>query len=83
MNQLLVPFIQKVIISEASINEGSIDYYQVVPVVAKAIEIMMEPKALRQRAELIEDTDLSPEALLKGMTTKDFSKRVTALFRLT
>jgi hypothetical protein len=27
---------------------------------------MFEPKALRQRAELIEKIDLSPEALLEG-----------------
>lgn len=52
-----------------------------VPVVAKAIEIMMEPKALRQRAELIENTDLSAEALLQGMSTKDFSNKISTLFR--
>jgi Ca2+-binding EF-hand superfamily protein len=53
----------------------------VVPVITKAIEIMMEPKALRQRAELIENTDLSAEALLQGMSTAAFSKKIMTLFR--
>ena len=44
-----------------------IDYVQFMPVAAKAIEYMFEPKALRQRAELIEKTDLSTENLLNTL----------------
>ena len=57
--------------------DGMINYFQFVLVVVKAIiEIMFEPKALRQRAELIEKTDLSPEALLQGMSSDMFEQRV-------
>ena len=72
-----------VIMSEAHVSEGMINYFQFVPVVAKAIEIMFEPKALRQRAELIEKTDLSPEALLHGMQQQNdmFEQRLMTLFK--
>lgn len=70
-----------VIMAEASVTEGMIDYNQFCPVVAKTIEIMFEPKTLRQRAELIEKTDLSPEALLQGMTTDEFLQKMTTLFK--
>jgi Ca2+-binding EF-hand superfamily protein len=70
-----------VIMSEASVLDGMINYFQFVPIVAKAIEIMFEPKALRQRAELIEKTDLSPEALLQGMTSDMFEQRLLTLFK--
>ena len=57
--------------------DGMINYFQFVLVVVKAIiEIMFEPKALPQRAELIEKTDLSPEALLQGMSSDMFEQRV-------
>ncbi|KAJ1432023.1 hypothetical protein B484DRAFT_395173, partial [Ochromonadaceae sp. CCMP2298] len=42
---------------------------------------MFEPKALRQRAELIEKTDLSPEALLQGMSSEMFEQRLMTLFK--
>lgn len=71
-----------VIMSEASVLDGMINYFQFIPVVAKAIEIMFEPKALRQRAELIEKTDLSPEALLHCMNMPEvFSQRLSTLFK--
>jgi Ca2+-binding EF-hand superfamily protein len=70
-----------VIMSEAHVQEGMINYFQFIPVVAKAIEIMFEPKALRQRAELIEKTDLSPEGLIQGMSTDAFEQRLLTLFK--
>eukprot|EP01038_Epipyxis_sp_PR26KG_P005066 gene5066-7070_t len=70
-----------VIMSEALVLDGMINYYQFIPVVAKAIELMFEPKALRQRAELIEKTDLSPEALLNGMSSEMFEQRLLTLFK--
>ena len=45
-------------------SNDDIDYVQFLPIAAKAIEFMFEPKALKQRAELIEKTDLSSENLL-------------------
>lgn len=72
-----------VIMSEASVLDGYINYYQFIPVVTKAIELMFEPKALRQRAELIARTDLSPEALLHGMgmSQEAFEERLLTLFK--
>jgi Ca2+-binding EF-hand superfamily protein len=70
-----------VIMAEASAVEGMVDYYQFCPVVAKTIEIMFEPKTLRQRAELIEKTDLSPEALLSGLSTDEFKQKLHTLFK--
>ncbi|KAJ1384148.1 hypothetical protein B484DRAFT_410895, partial [Ochromonadaceae sp. CCMP2298] len=67
--------------SEAHVQEGMINYFHFVPVVSKAIELMFEPKALRQRAELIEKTDLSPEALLQGMSSEMFEQRLMTLFK--
>ena len=68
--------------SEAQVAVGMINYFQFVPTIARTIEIMFEPKALRQRAELIEVTDLSPEALLKdGMSSQDFEKKLHTLFQ--
>ena len=42
---------------------------------------MFEPKALRQRAELIENTDLSSEALLNGLSADKFEQRLATLFK--
>lgn len=72
-----------VIMSEASVLDGHINYYQFIPIVTKAIELMFEPKALRQRAELIARTDLSPEALLQGMGMSQdaFEDRLLTLFK--
>ena len=51
----------------------------VVPIAAKAIEY--EPKALRQRAELIEKTDLGSEELLQAATDIDlFVEKFRGLF---
>ena len=60
---------------------GEIDYVQFVPIAAKAIEYMFEPKALRQRAELIEKTDLGSEELLQAATDIDlFVEKFRGLF---
>ncbi len=67
--------------SEASIQDGMVDFHQFCPMAAKTIEIMFEPKSLRQRAELIETTDLSPESLLMGMSTLEFDKKMETLFK--
>lgn len=67
--------------AEANVHDGMVNYNHFMPIAAKTIEIMCEPKALRQRAELIEKTDLSAEALLKGMSTEEFEQKLTTLFR--
>ena len=67
--------------AEASVHEGMVNYNQFMPVAAKTIEIMCEPKALRQRAELIEKTDLSANSLLHGMSTEEFQNKLTTLFK--
>jgi Ca2+-binding EF-hand superfamily protein len=70
-----------VIMSEATVSDGLINYFQFVPGCAKAIELMFEPLALRQRAELIENTDLSSEALLNGLSADVFEQRLATLFK--
>lgn len=70
-----------VIASEATVIDGYVDYRQFVPIAAKTIEIMYEPHALKQRAELIEKTDLTPESLLHGLTPEVFKRRLLVLFK--
>lgn len=70
-----------VIASEAQLVDGKVNYLHFAPVAAKTIEIMFEPKALRQRAELIETSDLSPEVLLNGTSPEIFVSRLKSLFK--
>ena len=70
-----------VITSEAEVVDGLVDYHQFIPLASKTIELMFEPKALKQRAELIETSDLSPEALLSGLSPEVFRARLAALFK--
>ena len=49
-------------------EEGNIDYHTFVPIASKAIEYMFEPKALKQRAELIDKTELSSDALVNSLS---------------
>jgi hypothetical protein len=71
-----------VIASEAHLNDYKVNYMHFAPIAAKTIEIMFEPKALRMRAELIESTDLSPEVLLKGDSSEEFTRRLKTLFKI-
>lgn len=70
-----------VIASEAEVTEGRVNYLQFTPIAAKTIELMFEPKTLRQRAELIETSDLSPEVLLNGENPQVFINRLKSLFK--
>jgi len=70
-----------VITSEAIVVDGRVNYLQFCPVAAKTIELMFEPKALRQRAELIQTSDLSPEVLLNGTSNEVFVVRLQTLFQ--
>lgn len=70
-----------VITSEADVVDGKVNYHVFCPVAAKTIELMFEPKALKQRAELIDTSDLSPEILLNGTSNEVFVERLEALFK--
>lgn len=70
-----------VLIADATVVDNMIDYVNFIPVVSKAIELMFDPKTIRLRAELIEQTDLSTEALLGGLSTEDFVSRLRSLFK--
>eukprot|EP00607_Mallomonas_marina_P005871 CAMPEP_0182439338 /NCGR_PEP_ID=MMETSP1167-20130531/86376_1 /TAXON_ID=2988 /ORGANISM="Mallomonas Sp, Strain CCMP3275" /LENGTH=735 /DNA_ID=CAMNT_0024633015 /DNA_START=2016 /DNA_END=4220 /DNA_ORIENTATION=- len=70
-----------VICSEATVVDGKVNYWKFIPTAAKAIEMMFDPKALRQRAELIEKEDMSTETLMKGVTTESISQRLMTLFK--
>mmetsp|Transcript_4312 Transcript_4312/g.7341 ORF Transcript_4312/g.7341 Transcript_4312/m.7341 type:complete len:1416 (-) Transcript_4312:131-4378(-) len=70
-----------VITSEADVVDGKVNYHLFCPVAAKTIELMFEPKALKQRAELIETSDLSPETLLNGTSNEVFVERLENLFQ--
>eukprot|EP01041_Mallomonas_annulata_P004128 gene4128-8205_t len=70
-----------VIASEATIQDGKVNYWRFVPIAAKTIEMMFDPKALRRRAELIEKSDISAETLLKGITQDSIQRRLMTLFK--
>ena len=70
-----------VIASEAEVIEGRVNYLHFTPIAAKTIELMFEPKTLRQRAELIETSDLSPQVLLNGENPTVFINRLKSLFK--
>ena len=65
-----------VIASEAVVEDGLVDYHSFVPIAARTIEIMFEPNALKQRAELIEKSDLSAEALVLNSTNLNAELRL-------
>lgn len=69
-----------VIASSAEIEEGSVNYYKFAPAAAKTIELMFQPHILRQRAELIETTELSPAHLLNGTSPEEFLRKLRTLF---
>jgi hypothetical protein len=69
------------ICSEANVTDGFINMHQFVPMAVKMIEMMFDPEALRTRAELISNTDLSVEALLEGESPELFEKRLILLFK--
>lgn len=69
-----------VIASSAEIEDGLVNYWKFVPAAAKTIELMFQPHILKQRAELIETTDLSPTHLLNGSTPEEFLRRLKTLF---
>ena len=73
--------LQICVLLAGSTQSGSheVDYHQFVPVAAKAIEYMFEPKALRQRAELIEKTDLSSEHLVDVLATQGVEELAIAM----
>ena len=70
-----------VITSEAEVVDGRVNYHKFCPVAAKTIELMFEPKSLKQRAELIDSSDLSPEILLNGTSNEAFEERLKNLFQ--
>ena len=69
-----------VLVSEAAIQDGLVNYWHFVPIAAKTIEMMFDPKALRRRAELLEKTEMSASSLL-GMTPESVQRRLMSLFK--
>jgi Ca2+-binding EF-hand superfamily protein len=69
-----------VIMSEANENHGNLDYYQFLPQVSKTIEMMCDPKALKQRAELIEQKVLNSENLVH-INKDELKSQLLALFK--
>ncbi|CAM9232845.1 unnamed protein product, partial [Ectocarpus fasciculatus] len=69
-----------VIASSAEIEDGNVNYYKFAPAAAKTIELMFQPHILRQRAELIETTELSPTHLLNGASPEEFLRKLRTLF---
>ncbi len=74
--------LQICVLLAGSVVDSEVDYHQFVPVAAKAIEYMFEPKALRQRAEVINTTDLSSENLMTALNegTEELTSKVSGLF---
>jgi Ca2+-binding EF-hand superfamily protein len=69
-----------VIMSEATEIDGNLNYFQILSIVAKTIEFMFDPIALRQRAELILMEDLSTRSLLLNIDDDLFISRIEGLF---
>ena len=69
-----------VIASSAEIEDGRVNYLKFAPAAARTIELMFQPHMLRQRAELIETTELSPTHLLNGASPEDFLRKLRTLF---
>lgn len=69
-----------VIASSAEVEDGNVNYYKFAPAASKTIELMFQPHILRQRAELIETTELSPTHLLNGATPEEFLRKLRTLF---
>jgi len=75
--------LQICVLLAGNVMDGDVDYYQFIPIAVKTIQYMFEPKALRQRAELIEKTDLSSENLMDALThsLEELTTRVSGLFK--
>ena len=75
--------LQICVLLAGNVIDGEVDYLQFAPVAVKAIQYMFEPKALRQRAELIQKTDLSSENLLNALTQslEMLTDKVSLLFK--
>ena len=73
-----------VLMAEATGSEHGVCNYQTfLPIVSKTVEYMFEPRALRQRAELIDNSEISSESLSRGIASEDpeaIEKRLRALF---
>ena len=70
-----------VLMTDAEImSDGNVDYFKFIPRVANTIKLLFEPRNLRQRAEMIENEDLSCESLLKGMSSEDFERQLRTMF---
>jgi len=70
-----------VIASEAMIEDGMVDYWSFVPMAARTIEMMFDPKSLRKRAELIERSDLSASSFVEDQTPESMHRKLMTLFK--
>lgn len=64
------------IMCEADVIDGMVDYWKFVPTAAKAIENMFEPTAIAQRANLLEQSNTSDEALMQGRQREEVEDMV-------
>ena len=70
-----------VLMSDAEIlKDGFVDYFKFIPLIANTIKLLLKPKNLLRRAEMIESKDLSCESLLKGLSSIEFEKQLRTLF---
>lgn len=69
-----------VIVSEANVTDGMVNYHLFVPAAAKAIEMMFEPSSMRVRSELLESDNGDLNSVLEGESSAEFHKRLVFLF---
>ncbi|GMH75896.1 hypothetical protein TrLO_g14911 [Triparma laevis f. longispina] len=69
------------IMCEADVIDGMVDYWKFVPTAAKAIENMFEPTAIAQRANLLEQSNTSDEALMQGRQREEVEDMVRKRFK--
>ena len=70
-----------VIASEATIIDGFVDYHAFVPMAARVIEQMYDPGALKQRAALIEQSEMGGGSTVHGLAPDVFQRRLLNLFK--
>jgi len=68
------------VMCEADAVDGMVDYWKFVPVGAKAIERMNDPRAIQQKAELMRQEPIAAEDFLKGKNEEELRDQMFQLF---
>jgi Ca2+-binding EF-hand superfamily protein len=59
-------------------SNNNVDYYQFAPIIARTVDLMNEPKLLRQRAEIIGNCEFNVDSLLQ-LGKEELHKKLTLM----